>query len=156
MHTPLHKETIMFLKETLAIAALTLATSASHAWTLVYANDASGNVTAGSLQTLRTALNNGSDLKVVVTAPNVNMWSVKCAFTSVTLDATQGVVCLSDAGLGVDISMGSNFAGTSNPPRSVHFAINTRGQYAQAEVNKGTGALASKTINNYAMQWFVD
>lgn len=146
----------MVFKKSLAAAVLTLATGVTHAWTLVYANDVGGNVTAGSLQTLRTALNSGSNLKVLVTVPNVNVWAVKCAFTSVTLDATQGVVCLSDAGLGVDISMGSNFAGTSNPPRSVHFALNTRGQYAQAEVNIGTGALASKTINNYAMQWFVD
>ncbi|MCG3784629.1 hypothetical protein [Delftia acidovorans] len=146
----------MLIKKALAVVALTLSAGASHAWTLVYANDAAGNASAGSLQSLRTAVNNGANVKVLVTQPNVHTWGVKCTHTSVKMDATQAVVCLSDVGLIVDIGMGSQFAAVANPPQSMHFIINTSGQYAQANVNIGTGALVARSTLNYPMQWFVD
>lgn len=156
MPFPLHVETIMHLGKALAVAAVTLSAAASHAWTLVYANDASGNTTAGSLQSLRTAVNNGASVKVVVTAPGTHNWSVLCNQVAVKFDASQGVICVSGMQLLIDNSMGANFAAVANPPQSADFTINTQGQYSQSNVRISDGVLVSKTLVYHPMQWFVD
>lgn len=156
MRTPLHIETFMFFKQTLAVAALAISASTSHAWTLVYANDAAGNVTAGSLQSLRTALNNGASLKVLVTNPVVHVWQVPCSHVSMRLDSTQAVVCLSSTQLRVDGSIGAQFGNPSNPPSSANYSINTLGQYVQVNFQVGSNSIINKTSDNFPMQWYVE
>ncbi|WP_267108372.1 hypothetical protein [Xanthomonas sacchari] len=146
----------MILKNVFAAVALGILSFNAQASTLVYATDANGSVVSGSLQTLRTALNSGANVKVLVTAPNDHVWAVPCTNTSVKLDASQAVVCVSNQGLGMNISMGSQFGGVSNPPQSVHFLLNTSGQYVQANIDMGSGTLVSRSAYVFAMQWYVD
>lgn len=146
----------MLIKKSLAILALTLSAGASHAWTLVYANDAAGNVTAGSLQSLRTAAINGSSVRVVSDVPGKHAWSVTCTQVAVKYDASQGVVCFGASGLAADNSMGAQFSNVYSPPQIVHIMLNSQGQYSQAMIRTGDGALASKTLVYHPMQWFVE
>jgi len=150
----LHIETTMIIKHAIAIAALALATGGANAWTLVYANDAAGNVTAGSLQSLRTAVLNGSSVRVVSDVPGKHAWSVPCFQMAVKYDA-QGVVCFGGSPLASDNSMGAQFSNVYSPPQIVHIMLNTQGQYSQALVRISDGVLASKTLVYHPMQWFV-
>ncbi|UKE79343.1 hypothetical protein [Xanthomonas graminis] len=145
----------MVLRKLFIFAALFVAAGNLRAATLVYATGASGNVSAGSLQTLREALNNGASVKVLVTAPNDHVWAVPCTNTSVKL-TSQAVVCVSNMGLGINIAMGAQFGSVSSPPQTVHFIINTSGQYVQNTVDIGTGQAYSHATFVYAMQWYVD
>ncbi|MFC6842155.1 hypothetical protein [Xanthomonas theicola] len=146
----------MTLRKALLFTALMLSAGTSQAWTMVYATDANGNVSEGSLQSLRVAVNNGASVKVLVTGANIHVWGVPCTYTSVKLDASQAVVCVSNQGLGMEIAMGSNFGAVSNLAQSVHYVINTSGQYAQANLNIGTGQLVSRSVLIHAMQWYVE
>lgn len=148
-------ETIMLFKQTLALTAFFLSAGASHAWTLVYANDAAGNVTAGSLQSLRTAVINGSSVRVVSDVPGKHAWSVPCAQLAVKYDASQAVVCSGGSGLASDNSMGAQFSNVYSPPQIVHIMLNSQGQYSQALVRISDGVVASKTLVYHPMQWFV-
>ncbi|UYC10268.1 hypothetical protein [Xanthomonas sp. CFBP 8445] len=149
----------MIKRKALVFMALALAAGSSQAWTLVYATDANGNVSAGSLQSLRTAVDNGADLKVLVTAPNQNTqhtWGVLCTNTSMKLDSSQALVCVGHDDYAINIGMGSQFGEPSNPPFSAHFLINTSGEYAEAYMRLGSGELISKSKYVYAMRWFVN
>jgi hypothetical protein len=156
MQTPLHIETIMTLKKTLALAALTLAAGTSHAWNLIYSNDANGATTAGSLQALRTAAINGASIKVVVFDAGAQHWHIPCAQVSVKYDSSQSIVCLGNVDLLIDNTAGAQFGAVLSPPRSANFAANTLGQYAQADIQKSNGAILSRTTRNYPMSWYVD
>ncbi len=146
----------MLIKQIISAAAITLFAGTSYAWNLVYSHDASGNQTGGSIQTLRTALNNGSNVKVLVVVPNVHPWTVPCSHVSIKHDASQAVVCLSGVGLGIDIRMGAQFAAVVNPPNSVHYAINTQGQYVETNISHVNGSVLNRTVVNHQMQWYVD
>lgn len=146
----------MMIKQSLAVAALTLSAGASHAWTLVYANDAAGNATAGSLQSLRTAVTNGASVKVVSDDVGKHAWSVQCAVAAVKYDTSQAVVCANNPVLAADNVIGAQFSNVLSPPQSVSTMINTRGQFSQAMVRLSDGALIGKTLVNAPMQWFVD
>lgn len=156
MRAHLHTETIMLVNRTLAVAAIALSAGASHAWTLVYANDAAGNATAGSLQSLRTAVTNGASVKVVSDDAGKHAWSVQCAVAAVKYDASQAVVCANNPVLAADNSIGAQFSNVYSPPQTVSNMLNTRGQFSQAIVRLSDGSLIGKTLVNVPMQWFVD
>lgn len=146
----------MQFKHIVSAAAITLITGTSHAWNLVYSHDASGAPTAGSLQTLRTALNNGSSLKVQLISPNVQTWTLYCTQHGVKADASQAVVCLSNTNLGMDVRVGSNFGVVGLPPSSTSYAVNTTGQFVETNINHSNGAVVNRAVSNVSMQWFVD
>lgn len=146
----------MQFKHIISAAAITLITGTSHAWNLVYSHDASGTPTAGSLQTLRTALNNGSSLKVQIISPNVQTWTLYCTQHGVKADASQAVVCLSNTNLGMDVRVGSNFGVVGLPPSSTSYAVNTTGQFVETNINHSNGAVVNRAVSNVSMQWFVD
>ncbi|WP_155393082.1 hypothetical protein [Xanthomonas albilineans] len=147
----------MIKSKVLVFMALAFVAGSSQAWTLVYATDANGNVSAGSLQLLRTAVDNGSDVKVLVTAQTTpHTWGVICTNTSMKLDSSQALVCVSHDDYAMNISMGSQFGEPSNPPFSAHFLINTSGQYAEADMRLGTGEVISKNKYIYPMRWYVN
>lgn len=146
----------MQFKHIVSAAAITLITGTSHAWNLVYSHDASGAPTAGSLQTLRTALNNGSSLKVQLISPNVQTWTLYCTQHGVKADASQAVVCLSNTNLGMDVRVGSNFGVVGLPPSSTSYAVNTTGQFVETNINHSNGAVVNRAVSNISMQWFVD
>ncbi|MDY4340174.1 MULTISPECIES: hypothetical protein [Xanthomonas] len=149
----------MIMLKTFVFTVLALAAGSSQAWTMVYATDANGNVSAGSLQTLRTAVDNGADVKVLVTAPTQNpyhTWGVLCTNTSMKLDSSQAVVCVGHDDYAMNIAMGSQFGEPSNPPFSAHFLINTSGEYAEADMRLGSGDVVAKSKYVYAMRWYVN
>lgn len=156
MLSPLHMETHMMIKKVLAVATLTLSAGASNAWTLVYAHDASGAATSGSIQTLRNAINNGASVKVIIQRPTVHNWSVNCTNVSVRNDASQAVVCIGMWPLIVNTYIGAQFSNIITPAQTAHFTINTLGQYAQADVKIGDGSILNNSMNTYPMLWFVD
>lgn len=148
----------MLFRKVLAFTALALAAGTSQAWTLVYATDANGNISGGSLQSLRTAVDNGASVKVLVTAPNGNTqhtWGVFCTNTSMKLDTSQAVVCASHDDLAMNIALGDQFGTVGNPPFSAHFLINTSGQYVEANSKLANG---ETTLYKYIfpMRWYVD
>lgn len=147
---------IMNIKKSLILAALTISAGTSHAWNLVYAHDASGNPTGGSLQTLRTALNNGSNLRVLVIVPNVHTWSLNCHQFSIKHDASQAVVCQNDQGLAGNINLGAHFGAPPNPTSSAHFILNTLGQYSATSISRANGSVIQSSVSNHQMQWYVD
>ncbi|WP_126961946.1 hypothetical protein [Xanthomonas arboricola] len=135
---------------------LVLVAGNSKAWTLVYETDANGNVVSGSLRSLRTAVDAGASVKVLVPAPNIHVWTVQCTHTSLRLDASQAVVCMGETDLVVDVTVGSQFAVVSSPLQSHHYLLNTLGQYALAAVNIKTGDLISNTSTIRPMRWYVE
>lgn len=146
----------MPIKQIISAVAITLFAGTSYAWNLVYSHDANGNPTGGSLQTLRTALSNGSNIKVHVNYQNTQIWAFNCTHFAIKQDATQAIVCLSGTGLGIDTRVGATFATVVNPPNSVHYATNTLGQYVETNVGLNGGAVLNRVSSNYSMQWFVD
>ena len=146
----------MLIKQILSAAAITFFAGASYAWNLVYSHDASGNPTGGSLQTLRTAVSNGSSVKVAVNHKNTLTWAFNCTHVSIRPDASQGIVCLSETGLGIDILPGPTFANVVTPPNSVHYAVNTLGQFVETNIAHNGGSVLNRQSTNQPMQWFVD
>src|SRR3989442_965368 len=132
----------MPIKQIISAATIIFFAGTSYAWNLVYAHDASGNATAGSLQTLRTAVSNGSSVKVAVNYKNTHTWAFNCTHVSLRQEASQGVVCLSGTGLGIDITPGPTFAAVVTPPNSVHYAVNTLGQFVETNINHNGGKLS--------------
>ncbi|BDE72036.1 hypothetical protein HQS1_31600 [Delftia lacustris] len=155
MRAHLHPETIMFIKQTIAIAALALSAGTSHAWSLVYANDASGATTAGSLQALRAAANGGSSVKVLVLTAG-HTWQVPCAHVSVRNDSTQAVICTKGSEFHIDVTPGAQFGQVPNPTKFAFFAANTLGQYAQVDMQVSNGSVVSRNTINAQMQWYVE
>lgn len=123
---------------------------------MVYATDASGSVTLGSLQTLRAAVNNGSSVRVIITAPNDSPWGLLCTNTSLRIDSSQAVVCRSDQDVSINFAMGAQFGTVSNSAYSAHFLLNTSDHYVHANMNVKAGNFMSTTIYNYPMRWYVD
>jgi len=149
----------MVIKKFIFATAIMVSAGASYAWNLVYAHDANGTPTAGSLQTLRGALKNGSSVKVHIVDSSAawnHSWSINCTQVSIKTDATQAVVCIGEMGLGIDLRVGSTFGAVSGQPISVHYAANTLGQYAESHVVRSNGSLQSRNLNNATMQWFVN
>ncbi|UYK90701.1 MULTISPECIES: hypothetical protein [Xanthomonas] len=149
----------MIIGKIAAIATLALAAGSAQAWTLVYATDSNGNISSGSLQTLRTAVDSGASVRVLITAPNNNpehVWGLLCTNTSLRLDSSQAVVCSSDQDLSMNVAMGSQFGAVSNPAYSAHFLLNTSGQFVQANIRVSNGELLSNTKYTYAMRWYVE
>lgn len=149
-------EDMKFLKATSLAAAICFAGNA-YAWTLMYAHDANGTATAGSLQALRAAVNAGAAVKVLSMPPGVHNWSVTCSQVSVRPDPYQTVVCIgAPLDLLIDTAPGASFGALTSPVQSSHFAINTLGQYAQTKIQKSNSAIVSSTTYNYPAQWFVE
>ncbi|WP_416819930.1 hypothetical protein [Delftia tsuruhatensis] len=145
-----------FLKAASLAAAICFAGNAS-AWTLIYAHDANGTATAGSLQALRAAVNAGASVKILSMPPGVHNWSVLCSQVSVRPDPSQSVACVgADMALIVDLTPGANFGVPPTPIHSSNFAINTLGQYAETKVQISNGAIVSRVTFNYPAQWFVE
>jgi hypothetical protein len=145
-----------FLKAA-SLAAAIFCTGNASAWTLIYAHDANGTATAGSLQALRAAVNAGASVKVLSMPPGIHNLSVTCSQVAVRPDPSQTVVCVgAPVDLVMDITAGTNFGVPPSPIHSSHFAINTLGQYAQTKVQKSNSAIVSSGTYNYAAQWFVE
>ncbi len=146
----------MKLRNILMTSVTLLFATQSFAWNLVYSHDANGTGTFGSLQALRTAVNNGASVKVLVVPPSVHTWQVSCSEVSVRTDTSQSVACIANSMLSFDLTAGAQFGAVPSPNYSQHFAMNTLGQYAQANVQNGSGTLLSRSTQNFAMQWYVD
>lgn len=144
------------LNKFLSAAALVFFASNSYAWTLVYANDASGNVTAGTLQSLRNAVSTGSSVKVIVSSPNIQVWSILCNTAAHEADASKGVICYGPAPLYAGWTIGRDAGQILNPPQAMHIIVNTLGQYSQYGISYATGQVTHSLKQNYAMQWYVD
>lgn len=147
---------IMNIRKSLILTALTISAGTSHAWTLAYANDANGNVTAGSLQTLRTALDQGASLKVLIDSPGVHIWHMRCTHISQRTDAGQVVSCYSHMAMRINGTPGAAFGTILDASNSSTLFANTLGQYAQVRIHVGTNAVVDKSVNNYSMRWYVE
>lgn len=146
----------MQLKHIISAAAITFAAGTSHAWNLIYAHDVNGNATMGSLQALRTAAKNGASVKIVTYEAGVHFWNAPCAQVSVRDDATQAVVCLGHVDFLVNLNQGPQFGVPLQPPHAANFAANTTGQYAQVDIQTGTGTVLSQKVFRGPISWYVD
>jgi hypothetical protein len=146
----------MLRKHLIALASsLLFMSSNASAWTLIYANDASGTATAGSISALRNAASNGSGIKVVAFSGQTNI-QFRCNYINVRLtDATPNVVCQPDSALALDTSPGATFGAPSSPPRINYLLINSLGQYVIKKVNLGSTTVDTESYN-FAMQWYVE
>jgi hypothetical protein len=116
-------------------------------WSLIYATDASGAVTKGSVMELRLAVMSGADVKVMYsTAPGV-WWSRYCASASVRGSGASRLVSATymEAADTQDGSQGLEFA----TPFAVEYQIyNSNGVQ---QMHKG-GRTVSKVVT---MRWYV-
>ncbi|WP_280188170.1 hypothetical protein [Delftia sp. PS-11] len=147
----------MKISKIISAASLILLASNSYAWTLVYAHDANGNPTAGSLQTLRNAASNGSSIKVVSSPPGVHDFQLLCANVSVRHDNdAQDVLCGSSLDLWTLANPGSQFGTAYSPPQSVAITMNTRGQYTHISIRLSNHEILNTYQWRFPMRWYAD
>lgn len=147
---------IMSLRKALAIAALTLTAGTSHAWTLVYSNDAAGNATSGSLQTLRSAVSNGSSIKVVLNSGGTLEWAILCSPVAILNGTAQDVLCFGTQEVDTVNDASAQFGTPILPARSIHFRLNSRGTYIQTNVRLDNGGIMGSYPMKFSMRWYAE
>lgn len=143
----------MNFRQSIAISLLALTTGGAHAWTLVYATDASGNISFGTLQAIRNAASIGSSIKIIQTA-NGHEFQINCNQVSMHTGTTQEVVCISTADLYTRGDTNAQFGTAIAPPQSLHYRINTRGQYTHTTLLHGSGTIQSVVQAVYPIRWY--
>ena len=152
-----YKLYFMKISKIISAASLILLASNSYAWTLVYAHDANGNPTAGSLQTLRNAASNGSSIKVVSSPPGAHDWQVPCTAVSVRHDRdAQDVLCTGSLSLWMLDASGPQFGLSYTPPQSVSYIMNTKGQYTHISVRLSNNEILNTYQWRFPMRWYAD
>ena len=147
----------MKISKTISAASLILLASNSYAWTLVYAHDANGNPTAGSLQTLRNAASNGSSIKVVSSPPGVHDFQIPCTTISVRHDNdAQDVLCGGNLDLSTVATSGPQFGVANTPPQSAVFTMNTKGQYTHVAIRLSNHEILNTYQWRFPMRWYAD
>ena len=147
----------MKILKIISAASLILLASNSYAWTLVYAHDANGNPTAGSLQTLRNAASNGSSIKVVSSPPGVHDMQIPCTTISVRHDNdAQDVLCTGGLDVWTLADSGPQFGISYTPPQSVVFTMNTKGQYTHISVRLSNREILNTYQWRFPMRWYAD
>lgn len=144
----------MSIKFFISAIALTIFTTSSHAWTLIYSHDANGTPTMGSLEALRNAASNGSSIKVVVISSGSHDWQLSCSQVSVKTDGTQEVVCFHKMDLWTQSKTGPQFGSLSSPPQFLNFTINTLGQYSQTSIQISNGAVLYTNTLRFPIRWY--
>ncbi len=122
-------------------------------WTLVYENDASGNATFGSIQTLISAIRNGAPVNVVVTEKAKSDYIL--AFRAHTVRVRNGVVSATNT---QDVS--STYVGNEVLflDDSYHYMLvaNTTGVVDQLRWSLGEHTARGHDQLKRHMRWFVD
>jgi hypothetical protein len=133
----------------LAGLALFMLMSDAGAWTLVYANDATGKLTYGNLIALREAAKQGANIKVSLNDASV----MPCQELAIGADY---VTCLYTTGISTDyVSPGTTF-GFQDDAYYGYYMLNTKGQVAISRWSVGEHVDKGKTLFTRAIKWFVE
>ena len=129
--------------------ALLLAMSSAHAWNKVYANDASGNATFGSLTDLIYAVQQGQDVKV-----SLNGTYFTCQYVFVVSNSS--VACMNNTNISLQsVAPGVSF-GFQNDAYHAFFVVNTAGQRDVSRWSVGAHVDRGHSKDTIAIQWFVN
>jgi hypothetical protein len=128
------------------------------AWTLVYANDPSGNRTAGDIDTLIRAVRLGSSVKVVLTSTTVFpplRGEYIYSFVPHTIHVRNGIVFATNT---QDVSTRFEGDDLRFDDNSFHYMIiaSTQGTLEQIRWNVGEHTARGHDQNTWYMDWFVD
>jgi hypothetical protein len=128
---------------------LLLAMSNAYAWDKVYANDATGNVTFGSLATLIDAVQQGKDVKV-----SMNGAYFTCQYVFVV--SSSSVACTNNTNISIQsVVPGASF-GFQNDAYHAFFVVNTLGQRDVSRWSVGAHIDRGHSKDALPIQWFVN
>ena len=128
---------------------LLLAMSNAYAWNKVYANDATGNVTFGSLAALIDAVQQGQDVKV-----SMNGTYVTCQYVYVVSNSS--VACSNNTNISIQsVVPGASF-GFQNDAYHFFLIVNTLGQRDASRWSVGAHIDRGRTKDTLSIQWFVN